>query len=177
MVALHYLSFDDALSVPMAIQLVEEMSASSMATIKYIAAIYNFLQEAQYYLKEEDEQPLPPGGGWAPSRGTLLEGWLHEAKNENAPKDSFWRKVFIFADKSIIADVIFGLIRQGRTKSSSKKTVDEELNSWPEVWLHVLVKIIKKRTKVPVRISLGIAALDQDEKTQKMRKKKRKRGL
>lgn len=177
MVALHYLSLDDALSVQVAYQLVDEMTAPSMATIKYIAAIDNFVQEAQYYLDEEDGQPLPPGGGWAPRRGTLLEGWLNEAKNENAPKDSFWRKVFIFADKSILADVIFGLIRQGRTKSNSNKTVDEELNSWPEVWLHVLVKTVKKRTKIPVRISLGIAALDQHEKKQKTGKKKRKRGL
>ncbi len=96
------------------------MPASSMATIKYIVAIDNFVQEAQYYLEEEADQPLPPGGGWAPNRGTLLDGWLNEAKNENAPKDSFWRKLFIFADKSIIADVIFGLICQGRTKSNSK---------------------------------------------------------
>ncbi|KAG4428645.1 hypothetical protein IFR05_015873 [Cadophora sp. M221] len=177
MVALHYLSLDDTISdVQVAYQLVDELTPQSMATINYIAAIGNFVQEAEYYLEEEADQPLPLGGGWAPNRGTLLEGWLNEAKNENAPKDSFWRKVFIFADKSVTADVIFGLIRLGRTKSNSNKTVDEELNSWPEVWLHVLVKTVRKKTKVPLRISLGIAALDQIEKKQRTRKKKRKRG-
>ena len=171
------MSLDTLPDVQVAYQLVDQMTTACMANIKYIVAIDNFIQEIEYYLEEEDDQPLPPGGGWAPNRGTLLEGWLNEAKNENAPKDSFWRKVFIFADKSVIADVFFGLIRQGRKKSSSDKSVDEELNSWPEVWLHVLVKTAKKRTKVPVRISLGIAALDQNEKKQKTRRRKRKRGL
>lgn len=139
-------------------KVVHSITADEWKVLQLLVTINNLVDEGQKCLDKEAQKLRVKDDGWRPNGKSALRKLLDEAKDENAPKDSLWRELFILAGRYIKPTLIFGLICNSRNygnripkKQTSvgveavgveekKLTFEEEVKLWPTDAKIILIK-------------------------------------
>lgn len=170
-------SLDTLSSAELLFRLANEITCSYGILLHNLLSIQDLKEEGQDRLREEEIKTA--SRHWEPAPRTSLKRQIDEALNENTPKDSLYRKIYIAA-RSIKPVIIFGLIHNGRNygnrkrkskskdtlegdveegfkdadvKSKSKLTLEEDVKLWPTDVFKALVKVLMT-IELPEKIRL-----------------------